>query len=229
MTRFARRGPENKKKHEATDWDSLKEGLQKPKAKRNKSDSDSNAKYKKSWPKIKGKKITAEEHLLATAFKKEQRREQRRVKRITERAAKQVCFNCRLPGHKVGECMMLADDPTQGTGICFKCGSTEHSASACQVKVAPGSYPYAKCFVCGQKGHISRLCPDNPKGAYPKGGGCKFCNDVSHLKRDCPEFLRQQGISSAKIEKIKQDESVDAEAVETKSEKLNNKVKKPKL
>ncbi|PVD20117.1 hypothetical protein C0Q70_20611 [Pomacea canaliculata] len=198
MTRFARRGPENKKKHEATDWDSLKEGLQKPKAKRNKSDSDSNAKYKKSWPKIKGKKITAEEHLLATAFKKEQRREQRRVKRITERAAKQVCFNCRLPGHKVGECMMLADDPTQGTGICFKCGSTEHSASACQVKVAPG-------------------------------GGCKFCNDVSHLKRDCPEFLRQQGISSAKIEKIKQDESVDAEAVETKSEKLNNKVKKPKL
>lgn len=90
MTRFARRGPENKKKHEATDWGSLKEGLQKQKAKRNKSDSDSNAKYKKSWPKIKGKKITAEEHLLATAFKKEQRREQRRVKRITERAAKQV-------------------------------------------------------------------------------------------------------------------------------------------
>lgn len=42
-------------------------------------------------------------------------------------------------------------------------------------------------------------------------------------------FLLVSGISSAKIEKIKQDESVDAEAVETKSEKLNNKVKKSKV
>lgn len=41
-------------------------------------------------------------------------------------------------------------------------------------------------------------------------------------------FLLVSGISSAKIEKIKQDESVDAEAVETKSEKLN-KLKKPKV
>ncbi|XP_059144722.1 zinc finger CCHC domain-containing protein 9-like isoform X2 [Physella acuta] len=156
MTRFAKRGFDNRKLNEATPWSELKK------------------------TKRQGK----------SNFK-DQRREDRRLKRQEDRKAAKVCFNCRGPGHQMSECPFLSE--TNQQGICFKCGSTEHSSSVCAAKIPKGSFPFAQCFVCGEKGHISKQCPDNPRGLYPKGGCCKQCGSVEHLKRDCPEFLQKRG------------------------------------
>ena len=64
----------------------------------------------------------------------------------------QVCFKCRLPGHKVEECLM--NDSDQGTGVCYKCGSQEHTSSTCKAKLPPGtlsslqSFPFSVLTSC---------------------------------------------------------------------------------
>ena len=56
----------------------------------------------------------------------------------------QVCFKCRLPGHKVEECLM--NDSDQGTGVCYKCGSQEHTSSTCKAKLPPGTFSTQQSF-----------------------------------------------------------------------------------
>ncbi|XP_047227751.1 zinc finger CCHC domain-containing protein 9 isoform X2 [Girardinichthys multiradiatus] len=108
---------------------------------------------------------------VGVALKRDKRREDRRVKRQTDKKNKMVCFNCRKPGHGLADCPEADRDEEMGRGICFRCGSTEHEIHKCRAKVDPalGEYPYAKCFICGQTGHLSRSCPDNPKGLYAQG------------------------------------------------------------
>lgn len=217
MTRTARRGALNKKRHEGTDWSTLQEQagplLQPDKQK---SEGGSDKKQKGKSQKSQGEKFkmlkkgrTAEEEVLRVYMHKEERREKRRQKRAQERLVKKVCFKCRMPGHKVEDCLM--NSSTEGTGICYRCGSAEHTSSACKSKAAPGHMPFASCFVCGKQGHISKKCPDNPRGLYPKGGGCRTCGSVEHFQRDCPEYLEKQGISSKRLKKVNLTSSADAE------------------
>ncbi|XP_007422720.1 zinc finger CCHC domain-containing protein 9 [Python bivittatus] len=126
---------------------------------------------------------------IATALKKDKRREQRRVKRQEIKKNVMVCFHCRKPGHGVADCPAVLESQDMGTGICYRCGSTEHEINKCKAKIDPalGEFPYAKCFICGEMGHLSRSCPDNPKGLYAEGGSCRICGSVEHFKRDCPE------------------------------------------
>ncbi|XP_060617706.1 zinc finger CCHC domain-containing protein 9 [Anolis sagrei] len=126
---------------------------------------------------------------IATALKKDQRREGRRIKRQEVKKNAMVCFHCRQPGHGVADCPAVLESQDMGTGICFRCGSTEHEISKCRAKIDPalGEFPYAKCFICGEMGHLSRSCPDNPKGLYAQGGSCRICGSVEHFKKDCPE------------------------------------------
>ncbi|XP_070205209.1 zinc finger CCHC domain-containing protein 9-like isoform X2 [Littorina saxatilis] len=231
MTRTAKRGAENKKRHDASDWSILKSKTtsQPPRDKRKFSSKDKQtSKWNQGnrWQKAR----TGEEELLHLALHKEQRRERRREKRVKERQIQKVCFKCRLPGHKVEECLMNNSD--EGTGICYKCGSTEHSSSACKSNLPPGKMPFASCYVCGKQGHIAKACPDNPKGLYPMGGGCKTCGSVEHFQRDCAEYLEKQGIGSTKVKLISLEASVDAEDDndnEPQQEKKLSKKKKAKV
>ncbi|CAJ1069944.1 LOW QUALITY PROTEIN: zinc finger CCHC domain-containing protein 9 [Xyrichtys novacula] len=126
---------------------------------------------------------------VETALKKDRRREDRRVKRQTDKKNKMLCFNCRKPGHGLADCPEADRDEEMGRGICYRCGSTEHEIQKCRAKVDPalGDYPFAKCFICSQTGHLSRSCPDNPKGLYAQGGCCRVCGSVEHFQKDCPE------------------------------------------
>ncbi|XP_056138125.1 zinc finger CCHC domain-containing protein 9 [Lampris incognitus] len=126
---------------------------------------------------------------IETVLKKDNRREDRRIKRQINKKNKMLCFNCRKPGHGLADCPEAERDEEMGRGICYRCGSTEHEIHKCRAKVDPalGDYPYAKCFICGKTGHLSRSCPDNPKGLYAEGGCCKVCGSVEHFQKDCPE------------------------------------------
>ncbi|XP_054842221.1 zinc finger CCHC domain-containing protein 9 isoform X2 [Eublepharis macularius] len=126
---------------------------------------------------------------IATALKKDKRRETRRLNRQEIKKNAMVCFHCRKPGHGVADCPAALESQDMGTGICYRCGSTEHEIKKCKVKIDPalGEFPYAKCFICGEMGHLSRSCPDNPKGLYAEGGSCRICGSVEHFKKDCPD------------------------------------------
>lgn len=100
---------------------------------------------------------------LETALKKDQRREDRRLKRQNVKKKNmvstenvfifditllgfffnpfpflfQLCFNCRKPGHGLADCPEADRDEEMGRGICYRCGSTEHEIQKCRAKVDP--------------------------------------------------------------------------------------------
>ncbi|XP_071755083.1 zinc finger CCHC domain-containing protein 9 [Centroberyx gerrardi] len=150
---------------------------------------------------------------VQTALKKDQRREDRRVKRQNNKKNNMLCFNCRKPGHGLADCPEAERDEEMGRGICYRCGSTEHEIQKCRAKVDPalGDYPYAKCFICSQTGHLSRSCPDNPKGLYAQGGCCRVCGSVEHFQKDCPEH--QASTNSVTVGWLSNNMSADHEEV----------------
>ncbi|XP_044131956.1 zinc finger CCHC domain-containing protein 9 [Bufo gargarizans] len=186
MTRWARPGQSNvaarnRKVCEATPW----EELHKTPAKRGA------PRAERAPPKKKKAAYVNEDvnGFKAEQDRKEQRGEDRRLKRQQSKRNNMVCFHCRKPGHGMADCSEALRCQESGTGICFRCGSTEHEVNKCRAKVDPalGEFPYAKCFICGEMGHLSRSCPDNPKGLYAEGGGCRICGSVEHFQKDCPE------------------------------------------
>ncbi|XP_061589338.1 zinc finger CCHC domain-containing protein 9 [Cololabis saira] len=147
------------------------------------------------------------------ALHKDRRREDRRVKRQTDKKTRMLCFNCRKPGHGLADCPEADRDEEMGRGICYRCGSTEHEIHKCRAKVDPalGDYPFAKCFICGQTGHLSRSCPDNPRGLYAQGGCCRVCGSVEHFQKDCPD--RPAGANTVTVGWLSNNMSADHEDV----------------
>ncbi|CAL9682446.1 unnamed protein product [Knipowitschia caucasica] len=160
---------------------------------------------------------------VQTAFKKDQRREDRRIKRQNDKKSKMHCFNCRKPGHGLADCPEADRDEEMGRGICYRCGSTEHEIHKCRAKVDPalGEYPFAKCFICGQTGHLSRSCPDNPKGLYAQGGCCRVCGSVEHFQKDCPEH--QASTNTMTLKWLSNNMSADHEDVHMPVKKAKSK------
>ncbi|KAM8853665.1 zinc finger CCHC domain-containing protein 9 [Synchiropus picturatus] len=160
---------------------------------------------------------------VQVALKKDRRREDRRVKRQTDKKNKMLCFNCRKPGHGLADCPEADRDEEMGRGICYRCGSTEHEIQKCRAKVDPalGDFPYAKCFICSQTGHLSRSCPDNPKGLYAQGGCCRVCGSVEHFQKDCPEH--QASSSSMTVGWLSNNMSADFEDVHVPVKKVKPK------
>ncbi|XP_051848873.1 zinc finger CCHC domain-containing protein 9 isoform X2 [Antechinus flavipes] len=219
MTRWARTNTTHSKKAlKATSWEDMKKGSTEratQNEQNNKHFRSSGLSLKNDVPQSKNKKkasytnqdvngfmeylrqngkMTAADSLeireeIATALKKDSRREGRRLKRQKIKRNSQVCYHCRKPGHGIADCPAVLESQDIGTGICYRCGSTEHEITKCKAKVDPamGEFPFAKCFICGEMGHLSRSCPDNPKGLYAEGGGCRLCGSVEHFKKDCPE------------------------------------------
>lgn len=152
--------------------------------------------------------------------------ERRKAEKALARAKKQVCFNCRVSGHKLSDCPEF-DKEGAGTDICFKCGSTEHTHFECKVN-KDSTYRYAKCFICSEQGHISKQCPDNPKGIYPHGGGCKICGAVTHLKKDCPDLIKSSEENAVTVEKM-DDFTIESLQTDIKKEDKGNKQLKNKI
>ncbi|XP_068609358.1 zinc finger CCHC domain-containing protein 9 [Brachionichthys hirsutus] len=160
---------------------------------------------------------------VETALKKDQRRENRRIKRQKDKKNTMLCFNCRKPGHGLADCPEACRDAEMGQGICYRCGSTEHEIQKCRAKVDPalGDYPYAKCFICSKSGHLSRSCPDNPKGLYAQGGSCRVCGSVEHFQKDCPEH--QAATNSLTVAWLSNNMSADYEDVHVPVKKVKPK------
>ncbi|KAM9137566.1 zinc finger CCHC domain-containing protein 9 isoform 1-T2 [Pangshura tecta] len=166
---------------------------------------------------------------VATALKKDKRREGRRLKRQEMKKNTMVCFHCRKPGHGIADCPAALESQDMGTGICYRCGSTEHEITKCRAKVDPalGKFPYAKCFICGEMGHLSRSCPDNPKGLYAEGGCCRLCGSVEHFKKDCPE--NQNSDQAVTVGRWSYGMSADYEEILESPKLQKPKVKVPKV
>jgi zinc finger CCHC domain-containing protein 9 len=122
---------------------------------------------------------------------------------------KNVCYNCRQPGHNAADCptstttndqqssgvVIVVADAGVGEGIlCYKCGSTEHALHLCPKRKQGdrNDLPYATCFVCKEKGHLASTCPQNEKGIYVNGGSCRVCGSQQHLATHCPEKKKIQ-------------------------------------
>ncbi|XP_034630098.1 zinc finger CCHC domain-containing protein 9 [Trachemys scripta elegans] len=180
-----------------------------------------------------GKVRAADSHEMreevATALKKDKRREGRRLKRQEMKKNTMVCFHCRKPGHGIADCPAALESQDMGTGICYRCGSTEHEITKCRAKVDPalGEFPYAKCFICGEMGHLSRSCPDNPKGLYAEGGCCRLCGSVEHFKKDCPE--NQNSDQAVTVGRWSYGMSADYEEILESPKLQKPKVKVPKI
>jgi len=153
-----------------------------------------------------------EEEELTEYFKKDVKRENRRLKRIGERECETVCFHCRETGHDFGNCPLASQDQDSGAGICFKCGSTEHMIHQCRLKLPQGDFPFAKCFNCNEMGHLSKQCPDNPRGLYPNGGCCHECGSVEHFVKNCLELQKKRGEEQIVLSRFKSAVSTSADA-----------------
>ncbi|XP_067884928.1 zinc finger CCHC domain-containing protein 9 [Heterodontus francisci] len=167
----------------------------------------------------------------ALALKKDQRRENRRLKRQIQKKNAMICFHCRKAGHGMEQCPeMDRDEEEMGSGICYRCGSTEHEIQKCRAKVDPalGEFPFAKCFICGEMGHLSRSCPDNPKGLYADGRCCKLCGSVEHFQKDCPDHQNMSNCILTVGRWIK-GMSADYEEIPVTSDTYKTKPKVPKI
>lgn len=157
-----------------------------------------------------------------------------------------VCFACRKPGHLVEQCTNNVDGSAQPetdqpatfmTGICYHCASLQHTSKHCSHpnrKKHP--FKFATCFICQQQGHLASQCPANEHGLYPNGGSCNFCGSIRHLAKDCkPEVTQDKEPNALGTTNLGQggDDEVfyehDVQKLEAQPEKVESKVRKPKV
>ena len=143
------------------------------------------------------------------------KKERRKAEKSLAYSKKNVCYQCRQPGHMLIECPQssksAAGKKMNSINKCFKCGSTEHTSKNCHSKLqGADAYRFANCFVCGQTGHLAKACPDNPKGLYPKGRvTLDFpdpCHKVCKFAHICHNFfwkILKNELSGAKIKFFK--------------------------
>ena len=62
------------------------------------------------------------------------KKERRKAEKTLANSKKNVCFQCRQPGHVLSDCPQTAKK-TGVVGKCFKCGSSAHSSKDCQSKL----------------------------------------------------------------------------------------------
>ena len=144
------------------------------------------------------------------------KKERRKAEKSLAYSKKNVCYQCRQPGHMLIECPQssksAAGKKMNSINKCFKCGSTEHTSKNCHSKLqGADAYRFANCFVCGQTGHLAKACPDNPKGLYPKGGGCRFCGSVEHLKSECPRKAVKDARTQVRVAKQTDHNNIEEE------------------
>ena len=170
------------------------------------------------------------EKISAAEIKEVLKRERRKAEKFLAKSKKNVCFQCREPGHVLNDCpQQKTSKSISKMGNCFKCGSNEHTSKDCESKLkGADAYRFAECFVCKQTGHLAKACPDNPKGLYPKGGGCRFCGSVEHLKSECPRKAQKDARSEVRVMKQSDHAHLEDEPIEPSRPKIVMK-KKPKV
>jgi len=160
------------------------------------------------------------------------KKERRRAEKSLAKSIKNVCYQCRQPGHVLNDCpqLDLKQNKSKMMGKCFKCGSNEHTSKNCESKLkGADAYRFAECFVCKQTGHLAKACPDNPKGLYPKGGGCRFCGSVEHLKSDCPRKAQKDAKSDVRAMKMNDHKDLEDEPIPSQPKKKFQPQKKQKV
>jgi len=171
------------------------------------------------------------EKVTPSEIKEVLKRERRRAEKYLAKSKKNVCFQCREPGHVLNDCPQIKMSQNKGKmGNCFKCGSNEHTSKNCESKLKGGdAYRFAECFVCKQTGHLAKACPDNPKGLYPKGGGCRFCGSVEHLKSECPRKSQKDARSEVRVMKQSDHAHLEDEPIQQFKPKFVPKKKQQKI
>lgn len=155
---------------------------------------------------------------IARKRRQKQQQTDMRPGRGGEGGRKNVCYNCRQPGHNASSCPEKRDVTcpksfVEGRPVsdvlCYKCGSIEHALQQCPKKNRGdrNDLPYAKCFVCGEKGHLASSCPQNTKGIYVNGGCCRMCGSQQHLATDCPEKRKKKQGQDVEDEHAKKEDS----------------------
>ncbi|MCP9262106.1 Zinc knuckle [Dirofilaria immitis] len=119
----------------------------------------------------------------ALLVKKWRKRENRRIKRQSEKGSNSV-----TSFRNVQKKMERLWDPEFASNVVLQsiyCRVVIVKTFVVRFYIYSG-FPYATCFVCKQQGHLSRDCDKNANGIYPDGkGSCNLCGSQKHLKKSC--------------------------------------------
>lgn len=202
MTRFARKGPANKKKPlPASSWEDFKipdvkdiadtksEKQKERKRRRELSVSEEVTSSKKSMTFQKPNSFGSLNNLMGVdiASSLESKETDNLNRQKMEGDEKEEAVIHELTSTRTEKRRMKRIETRQGQKVCFNCRKPGHGLVDCP-EVEKLQHGIDICFRCGSGEHKISQCRSKtfPKGKFPFAN-CFICGESGHLSRDCPE------------------------------------------